>query len=137
MRSWLMDFFGPSITVRAYSITGFTLVLTFRVSVCGAFCLPKVVQNPPVLLRFGMIGGQSPAPAQSPRGQTRPNQSTEGQTNPPPPNRCKPRQSPPTNGANQPQQTPGPTRPDQPGPINPAKPTGANPSTNNRPIAGG
>jgi len=49
MRSWLMDFFAPSITVWACSITGFTLVLTRRVSVFGPFCLPKVVQNPPVL----------------------------------------------------------------------------------------
>jgi hypothetical protein len=49
MRSWLLDFFGPSITVRSYSITGFTLVLMGGVSVCRPFCLPKVVQNLPVL----------------------------------------------------------------------------------------
>lgn len=49
MRSWLIGFFGPSITGWGYSITGFTLVLTGRVSVFEPFCLPKVVQNPPVL----------------------------------------------------------------------------------------
>lgn len=49
MRSWGMGFSGPSITGWAYSITGFTLVLMGRVSVFEPFCLPKVVQNLPVL----------------------------------------------------------------------------------------
>jgi hypothetical protein len=49
MRSWLMDFFTPSITGWAYSITGFTLVLMRPVSVFGPFCLPKALQNLPVL----------------------------------------------------------------------------------------
>jgi hypothetical protein len=44
-----MDFFTPSITGWTYSITGFTLVLMRRVSVFGVFCLPKVLQNLPVL----------------------------------------------------------------------------------------
>jgi len=49
MRSWLRDFFTPSITVRSYSITGFTLVLMRRVSVFWALLWGKVLQNPPVL----------------------------------------------------------------------------------------
>jgi len=49
MRSWLLGFSGPSITGWAYSTTGFTLVLTGRVSVCNPFLWAKVLQNPPVL----------------------------------------------------------------------------------------
>lgn len=49
MRRWLMGFFGPSITGWAYSITGFTLVLTRRVSVFEPFLWAKVLQNLPVL----------------------------------------------------------------------------------------
>jgi hypothetical protein len=61
MRSWLLDFFGPSITVRAYSITGFTLVRMGTVSVCRLFCLQKVVQNPPVLPAPRMASAFLPA----------------------------------------------------------------------------
>ena len=49
MRSGLKGFSGPSITGWTYSITGFTLVLTGRVSVCNPFLWAKVLQNPPVL----------------------------------------------------------------------------------------
>ena len=49
MRSGGRVFFGLSITGRAYSIKGFSLVLMRWVSVYSAFCLPKVLQNQPVL----------------------------------------------------------------------------------------
>ena len=61
MRSGLMDFFGPSITGWAHSITGFTLVLMRRVSVFWPFCLPKVVQNSPVLPAPRMAAACLPA----------------------------------------------------------------------------
>ena len=117
MRSWHIGFSGPSITVRAYSITGFTLVRMGRVSVFGAVCLALVLQKPPVLPRVGMIRDQSPRPAQRPGGQTRLNQSTGGQTNPPPPNRCK---TPPIAPNKRGKPTPA-----NPG-ANPARSTGAN-----------
>lgn len=82
-------------------------VLLFR-----RFLWEKALQNPPVLPRVGMIRGQPPRPAQSPRGQPRPNQP--GPTNPP--------QSPPITRANPSK----PTRANQSGQPTPAKP-GAKP----------
>jgi hypothetical protein len=49
MRSGLMGFSGPSITGWAYSITGFTLVLTGKALLFRPFLWAKVLQNPPVL----------------------------------------------------------------------------------------
>ncbi len=83
----------------------------------------EIITNPAPV---GMIGHQSPRPAQSPRANPAP--INRGPTNPP-----QSLQTP----ANRHQQT-GPTnRANQPRPINPAKSTGANTRPNNRPIAGG
>ena len=98
MRTSLLGFSGPSITVRSYSITGFTLVLTRRVSVLRPFLWGKVLQNPPVLPRSGHDRGvKPPRPAKltranQPANQTPPNQpganqktgANPRQTNPPP-----------------------------------------------------
>ena len=92
-----MGFFGPSITVRAYSITGFTLVLTGRVSVCNPILWAKVLQNPPVLPRPGHDRGPTrPAPPNRP-GPTNPprliNRGPIQTTRPNPANGAKPGQS--------------------------------------------